>query len=378
LLLIFFFGCRTNNKKNSENITIPVVKIPESVTGAYNISDTTKYKLIPLETHNEGLIARVKKVIFYNNNFYILDFYGKRIIVFDEKGRYIQKLEKIGKGPGEYIGLMDFYICNDILYTLSNHGHIINMFNAKDFKYIDNVRTPKNICATELYVNERFTYLSQIYPYLPKNNFTLYCLETENMTKILSEKFMFEYNYYSNTGIQSSGDFFGNSTTNGQLYSLQFDNTIYTINKDKVSGKCKLDFGKLNIPVDILKSEYGQFENYISKNNYRAINSKVEYNDNLLISIYDHELLQNVYAFINDKKMYIRTFKKIIFTDYDINIKMISGIHPQGFIGIISSVDIVEKLYKIKEDEIKNERQLDFTKRYSENSNPIIIVFKYE
>ncbi len=80
----------------------------------------------------------------------------------------------------------------------------------------------------------------------------------------------------------------------------------------------------------------------------------------------------------NDKTMQIKTFKRIIFTDYDINIKMISGVHPQGFIGIISSVDIVEKLYKIKEDGIKNERQSDFTKRYSENSNPIIIVFKYE
>ncbi len=76
-----------------------------------SVIETIRY--ITLETNKNCLIHNIDKIIFANNQFYILDIFQKAIMVFDEKGNYINKLQKTGKGPGEYIGINDFDIDAD-------------------------------------------------------------------------------------------------------------------------------------------------------------------------------------------------------------------------------------------------------------------------
>ena len=69
-----------------------------------------RVELIPLETNDKSTLAEIKKVVFHNGHYYILNFQKNAIVIFDEKGKFSRKFERIGKGPGEYLGIDDFEI----------------------------------------------------------------------------------------------------------------------------------------------------------------------------------------------------------------------------------------------------------------------------
>jgi len=106
----FFLGC-TNNKPDPP-ITEVIIDPKNEV--AISQSLTTDYfrsrKLVRLETTNESLIAQINRLIVYENRYFIFDHQNKSIFIFDESGKYISKINSIGKGPGEYIQLSDFTI----------------------------------------------------------------------------------------------------------------------------------------------------------------------------------------------------------------------------------------------------------------------------
>lgn len=76
-----------------------------------NLSEiTSKVEYIKLETSPECLIGRIKKLIAFNDKYYILDGQTESILIFDSNGKYISKIHKTGKGPGEYVQIADFVI----------------------------------------------------------------------------------------------------------------------------------------------------------------------------------------------------------------------------------------------------------------------------
>jgi hypothetical protein len=106
----FFLGC-TNNKPGPP-ITEVIIDPKNEV--AISQSLTTDYfrsrKLVRLETTNESLIAGINRLIVYENRYYIFDHQSKSVFIFNKSGKYISKINSIGKGPGEYIQVSDFTI----------------------------------------------------------------------------------------------------------------------------------------------------------------------------------------------------------------------------------------------------------------------------
>lgn len=92
---------------------IPTLKVTEDLI-IHNVkySDIiTDYNVIPLETTNESLIGNIDKIVFHDNQFFILDqFKVRTIFVFSSTGKFMWKLSKFGKGPGEFIEPTDFCI----------------------------------------------------------------------------------------------------------------------------------------------------------------------------------------------------------------------------------------------------------------------------
>ncbi len=64
-----------------------------------------------LETNDSCLIGHIDKVVIYNNRFYILDKEkSKTLFIFDSLGKLVKKINREGKGPGEYSTPDDFVI----------------------------------------------------------------------------------------------------------------------------------------------------------------------------------------------------------------------------------------------------------------------------
>lgn len=64
---------------------------------------------IPLETTEKSLFSEIRKIVLSEEYFFILDTEGK-LCVFDMEGKFIQKMGRVGQGPGEYTMLTDFSI----------------------------------------------------------------------------------------------------------------------------------------------------------------------------------------------------------------------------------------------------------------------------
>lgn len=68
-------------------------------------------QLIPLETNRESVFSGCSKLMITENYYYIWDRGQSAILVFDRSGRFqYSTLGFRGRGPGEYLGIIDFDI----------------------------------------------------------------------------------------------------------------------------------------------------------------------------------------------------------------------------------------------------------------------------
>ena len=103
-----------DSTKNSTIETIPVFSNYTAELPFSAFVDTIE--LIPLETTEDNLIGEITRVIFNDGKYYIRSTNGMqnpKLFVFNENGKYIQKISKQGVGPGEYLDFEDFTIAND-------------------------------------------------------------------------------------------------------------------------------------------------------------------------------------------------------------------------------------------------------------------------
>lgn len=133
LIVLLVCSCSTSNKQNFYEIEVPTGEFQKEILLSSFIDN---YKLIPLETTDDNLIAQVDKVIVDKNEIFILDRINNAIFVFGIDGRFHKSLFKVGNGPGEYIQLMDFDVQGDTLFALDFGRRCVLQYD-KEFNYID-------------------------------------------------------------------------------------------------------------------------------------------------------------------------------------------------------------------------------------------------
>ncbi len=97
-LVMFYVGC---SKKDNKGYHIDSYEKDP-------IHFFKKIELIPLETLDESLLGEIKKIKITKNKIYILDTKQKTVFVFSSKGKFLNKICKVGQGQGEYVRLLDF------------------------------------------------------------------------------------------------------------------------------------------------------------------------------------------------------------------------------------------------------------------------------
>ena len=124
-LLLLFYACgRSKQAPVSETGTyIPEVFVEDSVEyypikGNLIKADLTKpqeaslfdyfshIELIPLETSDDVLVGNIKKIIYCQNRYYILDLQQQTILVFDDSGKFLFILEDADKVRENTLRLM--------------------------------------------------------------------------------------------------------------------------------------------------------------------------------------------------------------------------------------------------------------------------------
>jgi hypothetical protein len=118
--------CSCDKKQPVGDHPVLKVELTERPVSVLDIFD--KVEIIPLETSEASLFSRIDKVEFYENTFYIHSMGAKSVFMFDPEGRYVNKIQRIGRGPGEYTEAYDFVLhpTTGTISILNPWGSILN------------------------------------------------------------------------------------------------------------------------------------------------------------------------------------------------------------------------------------------------------------
>ena len=141
LITCFLFSCNGNKERGG----IKVKTIKWSDQKSFEIRDIIKdITYIKLEDNAESALSGIDKLIIKNERIYLLDVMTSRsqksLLVFDMNGKFLHKVGRQGRGPGEYPMYINFNV-NDkgevLIYDISNQNIMIYDANGKYIKSIE-------------------------------------------------------------------------------------------------------------------------------------------------------------------------------------------------------------------------------------------------
>lgn len=374
ILLIFFLGFSCNNERNKNKSEeqhqqlINIDRIPNSNSDSITITDI---KYVFLESTLKGIIGKIDKIKIYNNKYYFLDInITNRLYLYEDNGKFVKTIGRKGKGPGEYIQLMDFDVDkygNVYLYdngkknliVFDNYGKFIKEIKLKsrffEFALIDDETLAVYNCFNK----------GKVIAHIGKYN-----LNSEDLQIIIPGrkikddlsivKFSSKYLYDTDSGI---------------LCNPRFSNNVLRIEKKKTTKIMEFN------------DEYIPNENVILKlkqdRNYGILNDKY---------ILDIRNIYETNDFFN-LIIYKRLFKNLIISKNTGNLKVFTGIENNNYLGnneFMGSYDdyfislIEPKMIKKQTWMEKLERSTldDNTKAKLNNlditSNPVLVLIKFE
>lgn len=275
-IIVLLFSCNTAEKSSG------IIEIQVNPTTSDSIPLSTIIKsieYIPLENHPDALMGRHGSPRFHQDRIFIAS--NSSIYCFNMEGKYLYRISRKGKGPGEYRELSS-YIINDYhnqLEILCRRSRKILRFDLESGSFIEEINLPTFAVRFEL---------------LDANTYVLYtrgtgALLSEGADDLLFQMFLTD----RNTGSIVKKFFPGQCVIYNWYPFLKADSklnvcmayndTIYSISKDTVASQYVLDFGKYSIPPDVFHMNYEDQLSFV-KSDFISLLTALESQDYFLFN----------------------------------------------------------------------------------------------
>lgn len=413
IIIISFYSCISNNTLKLETNDTKIelrggIKIPLAQKYQYNVDNkkiaTIKIGLdkkikapylsevlkefycIPLETNDESIMGDIDKIIIKNQKIYILDSKKtKSLFVFDLRGKFLNKICRKGRGPGEYIQIKDFQVMeNDEIIIYGAAPYKLMRFN-KQGRFIKEKKI-ENIFARGFHVHNKNVILFTDGEISSINKSDLdYYLVTIDSThqKIISRNFKMDSRKRLIDMHRSLDNLI---SCNGELYYIPtFEDTVYKIENNTFKALYYFDLPGIKMDDKFFKGreinrrslskEYWTNRD-ISKGIY-----KFRSND-LFISF--HFIMDNLYwhAFYN-KKTGNKILSPIYKDDLGLSIFKTETTMDEYFVAYIEAFQIYDNLKDADKlsSNLLSKYNWDlkaFCKKnnITETSNPVLVFYK--
>lgn len=125
IIVLLIVSCSSDKKANTRNnIKASLgnsrnLHLPESGEDTLKVSyfaDTVLY--VPLEASRESFLGVILQV-WINDSLILVSSWKEGLFLFRKDGKFIRKIGKKGKGPGEYLGIFHFDVLRDTIYISS-------------------------------------------------------------------------------------------------------------------------------------------------------------------------------------------------------------------------------------------------------------------
>ena len=309
---ILLSACHRNRPATGLTVLHPPLQTTEHLLHLSDIADSLSY--IKLATDTSNLIGVIDKIIPLKDRILIVDKdITQTIYILDKSGKFIRKINKKGRGPGEYLSL------NDVAVDVSNKRLIVHDDMAQKISIFT--------YEGEFIEKIRLDFITTSIAYLGNNRLACYCDYINNPNYSIRSKSPNLILFDLQTRKTQSKLFF-NSTINrlgitglinnlSSTYSndtvhliMPLNDTVYSICNNKVQPEYYVDLGvtpqmrELQRTASSSKSaqEASQED---SKPQYPVICNMLE-SDSVVYLFYRHNN-KSYYGFYNPRR---KTFKE--------------------------------------------------------------------
>jgi len=129
-LLVFAVAvsCTSTPTRNEAEASIYITLDPSKQEKVLLSSIIDSSYLVKLETTEDNLISRIEKIYRIDDKYIVYDSKSNQIFIFDTTGKYLNKISKIGRGPGEYV------VINSMMFDSANQTIIV--YDGAAFKML--------------------------------------------------------------------------------------------------------------------------------------------------------------------------------------------------------------------------------------------------
>lgn len=275
LILIGFNSCNKNsNEIDAKRLHID--KIEKYILLSDIASDV---EFIFLDNTKESFFDFIDNFILWDGNFYFTDFNKKQLFIFSSNGKFINKINKLGKGPSEYAIIHDFTIDVDnkqiVIYDIASSNFLRYTLEGDFIEKIPTDFFGREICG------------------LPDGKILLYSADNYNSYKkkqinpgliLLNSKFEYEKHLLkldkpANLLIKKS--LFG--LYKSVLFNPYWSYTTYSVNNNnELIPKWYFDFGDYEMKnINDLKSEKISLHELLNRN--KAYSTSTLFSDQKLL-----------------------------------------------------------------------------------------------
>lgn len=259
IVVLFGVACKSKSVQNRETHLgtgeCMTINIPKAIDfNGREMLDSLQ--LVKLEATENSLLGHVSKLKIYKDRIYVLDRrFAKTLFIFDLNGKFIKKIQNQGRGPREFISIMNFDIAylRDELLIMDNFGHKFGFFDLEG-NYLRETYSSIEVLDAALLPDGCIVHAKSESSFWkngrPKGHDKIYYMSGDG--RILKTTFSYndnaDINYIINYVLFSSPD--------GRIsYAPRFLDTIYDLTYDKITPRYALSFPKeRRIPLEILQN----------------------------------------------------------------------------------------------------------------------------
>jgi hypothetical protein len=133
-----------------------------------------------LITPEDEVIGIISKILFHEGHVFLLSEKQKKIYIFNEHGKYVNKIDNIGPGPREYSSITNFFLKDGLIGIIDDRQSMVTFYRLNgDFV---NKMSYKNIFR-DIIPYDDSTYLCYTPDFMEKNPYGIWIMDNNGHYK---------------------------------------------------------------------------------------------------------------------------------------------------------------------------------------------------
>lgn len=379
IAFLLFFSCEKNRSIYQHNLKINNTNIAKSIAID---SFTAGIEIIQLEMSNKKSVLSdvANKLLFYKDKIIIADYIvGNYIAIFDNKGKFINKIDISGQGPGEISDIRSV--------TINKQNDQLEVFSANekkevhyslDGKYLEEIKS-------QYYYQEKFSFkTNSVYYSSDLANTGTFpdaaCFELfrTNKSSVIPIKGVDPNLFEKHIGITTPNPFFNEGKS--IFFCKHFSDTIFSISDKSIGIAYKIDFKSNSIPTKFWEKDF----KYSSKidaaegENFAYLTGKFFKNRRFISMIYWFDRSNNWFIYDLSAHKAIVNSKTINLNKFNLDLFPPTQFTEDGFVYYISAPVFKNFIASQSSNNKLPKKFIDIDRKLTEKGNPVILKIQFK